>query len=213
VLVGGELMTNLPLQVSTEVQLLAEGDVVTILTSGNTWAILGRIVYPGTPEAVSAIQSITNRIQAAEDIGNGTRNSTTYGDLTGTSVGPSVTIRIGSSGRALVFWSCEIGQVTNGGPVQYSYRITPHVGIQVSGANTVAANDWNALNFNVEHPGPGFAGEALTSFWGQTGTLHLFTGLTAGDTTFTMKYRHDTINPSAGATSNFNAREIAVFAL
>jgi hypothetical protein len=213
VLVGGTLMTNLPILNTSEASLLTEGDVVGILTSGQTWAILGRFTYPATPEAVSAIQSITNRIQAAENIGNGSCTSTSYGDLTGTGVGPAVTIRIGSSGRALVLWSCEMGQVTNGGPIQYSYRVTPHVAVAVSGANTVAPSDWNALNLNLEHPGPGFAGEALSSVWIQTGTLHLFTGLDPGDTTFTLKYRHDGINPSAGAVSQFQAREIAVFAL
>lgn len=214
VLVGGTVVEDLPMFNTSEASLLAPGDVVGLITFGQSWAIMGRFVYPGTPEAVTAFRSVTNRIQAAEDVTNGTRNSTSWGDLTGTSAGPAVTVRIGTSGRALVFWSAEIGQITvGGGIIQYSYRITPHVGIEVSGANTIAPNDANALNFNLEHPGPGFAGEALTSFWGQTGTLHLFTGLTAGLTTFTMKYRHDTINPSAGATSNFQAREIAVFAL
>lgn len=216
VLVGDALLENLAILNTSEASILSAGDVVGILVSGSTWAIMGRYTIPGTPEAVTSIQSITNRIQAAEEITNGTRSANTYGDLAGVGVnpGPAVSIRIGSSGRALVFWSAEIGQVTgSGGVLQYSYRITPHVGVEVSGANTIAANDWNALNYNVEHPSPGFTGEALTSFWGQNGTLHLFSGLTAGMTTFTLKYRADGINPSASATLNFQAREIAVFAL
>lgn len=213
VLVGNSLLENLPVLNTSEASLLVPGDVVGILISGASWAILGRLVIPGTPEAATSIQSITNRIQASEEIGNGTRNSTSYGDLTGAAVGPAVTIRVGLSGRVLCFWSCELGQITNGGPLQYSYRITPHVSVEVTGANSIAANDWNALNLNIEHPGPGFAGEALTSAWAQVGTMHLFEGLTPGNTTFTLKYKHDVINPSAGATSNFQAREIAVFAL
>ena len=213
VLVGGSLLTNLPVLNSTEANLLAPGDVVGIIVSGASWAIIGRLIIPGTPEAATAIRSITNRIVAAQDVTNGTRTSNTYGDLSGSGVGPEVEIRIGTSGRALAFWSCEMGQITNGGPVQYSYRITPHVSVELSGANTEAASDWNALNYNIEHPGPGFVGEALTSFWAQNGTLHLFEGLDPGLTTFTMKYRSDGINPSSGAVAHFSAREIAVFAL
>jgi hypothetical protein len=215
VLVGGSLMTNLPILNTSEASILAAGDVVGVLTGGATWAIMGRYTVPGSPEAVTSIQAITNRIKAAEDISNGTRNSTVYGDLTGTSVGPAVTIRIGTSGRALVLWGAELGQIdTSSNFLQFEYRITPHVGIQVSGANTIAASDWNALNFNLEHPAPASTGAATTQFWAQVSTMHLFTGLSPGITTFTMKYRHDNILPTSnGARSNFQAREIAVFAL
>jgi len=215
VLVGGSLMTNLPILNTSEASLLAEGDVVGILTSGPTWAIMGRFTIPGTPEAVSSIQSITNRIQAAADPSSGSRDSTSWGDLTGTSVGPSVTVRIGSSGRALVLWSCELGMVLDsaGSVIKYEYRNTPHVGFEISGATTRSAADGHALNFNLEHPGPGFTGAALTSFWAQCAMVHLSTGLNAGDNTFTLKYRHDSLNPSASVASFFNAREIAVFAL
>lgn len=213
--VGGSLMTNLPCLNTSEASLLAEGDVVGVMTFGATWAILGRFIYPGTAQAVSSIQSITNRIQAAEDIAVGMRNSTSYGDLTGVDVGPSVTIRIGSSGRALVFWAAEIGQITTvAGALKYSYKITPHVGVQVSGANTIAPSDWNALNYNLEFPAPASGDtEAVADFWAQAGTHHLFSGLNSGLTTFTLKYRHDGVLPSTDTMSRFNAREIAVFAL
>ncbi len=216
ILVGDTVLENLPCLNTSEASLLVPNDVVGILISGSTWAIIGRLIIPGSPEASSSIQSITNRIKAAEDSTDGSRNSTSYGDLAGTAVGPSVSIRVGSSGRVLCFWSAEIGQVVDSATeniIQYRYRITPHVGVQLTGANSVAPDDFHALNFNLEHPGPGFAGEALSSFWGQVAMMHLFTGLNPGDTTFTMKYRHDGINPSASITSSFNAREIAVFAL
>jgi hypothetical protein len=201
VLVGDALMTNLPILNTSEAAILAAGDVVGILTAGRTWGILGRFTIPGTPEAVTGIQSITNRIQATADASGGTRNSTTYGDLTGSGVGPAVTIRIGSSGRALVFWSCELGQT---GVLMTD--LNPHVGIDVSGASTIAANAENALNYELYAPASG----GFQS-WIQMGTVHLFTGLNAGDTTFTMKYRHDTVVPNTALT--FQAREIAVFAL
>lgn len=204
--VGDSLLTNLPILNTSEASLLVPGDVVGILVSGSTWAIMGRFTYPGTPEAVSSIQSITSRIKASSDGSQGSRNSTSYGDLTGSGVGPAVTIRIGSSGRALVFWAAEIGQTAN-----YNELNTPHVGVEVSGASSVAPDNANALNVNLRHPATGFLGEALSSFWIQCATFHLFTGLTPGDNTFTLKYRHDTMLP-AGAV-NFEAREIAVFAL
>lgn len=206
VFVGGSLIENLAILNTSEASLLSVGDVVGILTAGPTWAILGRFTYPGTPEAVSSIQSITNRIQAAKVFGTGTRNSTDWGDLTGTDVGPSVTIRVGSSGRALVFWSAEIGQTGT-----WNVKDTPHVGVEISGASTVAAADGAALNYNFEFPASGADGYAKLSSWIQFATFHLFTGLNAGDNTFTLKYRHDGLSP-AGSVS-FNAREIAVFAL
>jgi hypothetical protein len=210
VLVGGTVMTDLPILNSTEASLLEPGDVVGVQTFGNTWAILGRFVFPGTPQAVSAIQSITNRIQATEDVAGGTRNSTSFGDLTGADVGPSVTVRIGSSGRALVFWSAEIGQTS---PNQWSVRNTPHVGVEVTQGVTVihAASATNALNVALEYPASPAAGNAASTFWVQAAMMHVYPSIPVGDTTFTMKYKHDTITPAA--SSLFQAREIAVFAL
>lgn len=209
VMVGASLLTNLPVLNSTEANLLVPGDVVGILVSGATWAILGRLIIPGTSEAATAIQSITNRIQAASDFTSGTRNSTAWGDLAGTNVGPAVTIRIGSSGRALVLWSAEQGQTLN-----YHSLLAPHVGVQVtnSGGTVYAPDLNNALNFNISHPvSPVTDDRALTSIWVQAGTTHLYEGIPAGDTTFTLKYCHQGNTPSEDIT--YGAREIAVFAL
>ena len=206
ILVGDSLIENLPVLNTSEASLLVPGDVVGVLTAGASWAIMGRLIIPGSPEAASSIKAITNRIQAAEDITNGTRNNSAFGNLTGADPGPAVTVRVGSSGRALVFWSAEMGSTG-----QYNTRNTPHVGVAVSGATTIAAEVWNALNFNLEHPGTGFAGEALSSFWIQAAVFHLFTGLNPGNNTFTMQYKTDTMVPNV--VCNFQAREIAVFAL
>lgn len=206
ILIGDAVINNLPVLNTSEASLLVPGDVVGVLTAGASWAIMGRLIIPGSPEAATSIRAITNRIQAAEDISGGSRNSSTFGDLTGAAVGPSVTVRVGSSGRVLAFWSAEIGQTA-----AYNTRNTPHVGVAVSGATTRAAEVWNALNFNLEHPSSGFSGYAVSSFWIQSAVFHLFTGLTPGDNTFTMQYRTDTMVPNAAC--NFSAREIAVFAL
>lgn len=211
ILIGDGLFTNLPCLNTSEASLLNPGDVVGVLTSGSSWAILGRLIIPGSPEAASSIKAITNRIVAAADASDGYRTSNTWGDLTGTGVGPSVTVRVGASGRALCLWSCELGQTVSGGFLQYQKRNTPHVGVQVSGASTVAPSDFNALNYQIEHPAAGSAGDATTQSWIQAAMMHLFTGLNPGDTTFTLKYRNDTISPAG--ESHFNAREIAVFVL
>lgn len=207
VLVGATVIDNLPILNTSEASLLQAGDVVGIISSGSSWAILGRLVIPGTPEAASSIQAITNRIQAAGDSSTGTRNSSAWGDLTGAAVGPSVTIRVGASGRALCFWGCEMGQTGN-----WQRKITPHASVQVSGASSVSPSDAYALNYAFEFPAAGLDTDAVVSSWIQFSTFHLYTGLAPGDTTFTMKYRHDGIVPSTDAVV-FNAREIAVFAL
>jgi predicted aconitase with swiveling domain len=207
VLVAGAVMENLPILNTSEAALLAAGDVVGILTAGPTWAIMGRFTYPGTPEAVSSIKAITNRIVAAKNGEGGTRNSTVFGDLAGTAVGPAVTTTIGPSGRALVLWGAEMG-----GTGAYMVKNTPHVGVELSGANVQLADKFVALNFNLEHPETGTAiFDALSVFWTQNSTFHLYTGLSPGETTFTLKYCHDGLNPSANM--NFNSREIAVFTL
>lgn len=199
--VAGSLMTNLPILNTSEADLLIPGDVVGILTGGPSWTIIGRLIVPGSASAGSSSRSVTNRIQSAFDNSNGTRNSATFGDLTGSGVGPAVTIRIGASGRALVFWSAEIGQT---GVLMSD--LNPHVGVEVSGANSIAATAQNALNFEFYH-----GTTADFQAWWQSGTFHTFTGLNPGVTTFTLKYAHQTVVPSTNV--NFQAREIAVFAL
>lgn len=201
VLVAGAVMENLPILNTSEAALLVAGDVVGILTAGPTWAIMGRFTYPGTPEAVSSIKAITNRIVASADPFSGSRNSTTYGDLTGVDPGPAVTATIGPSGRALVLWSAEIGQTG------LTHEINPHVGVAVSGATTRAADAEAALNVEFRDATGGQTSEFQA--WFQMGTFHLFEDLNPGETTFTMKYRHDGMASSV----NFSAREIAVFVL
>jgi hypothetical protein len=212
--VGGTILEDLPFLNSTEASLLAPGDVVVLRKWGASFAIEGRIFYPNTPEAVSAFQAITSRVQGATDNTDGTRNSTTFGDLTGTSVGPSVTVRIGTSGRAWVSWSTEIGQTVNGvGSLQWMQKNTPHVGVEISGASTVPAVDGVALNLNLEHPAPAAPGEALSITWIQCAMTYVFESLNPGLTTFTMKYRHDGLEPVGTNTSVFRSRSLIVFPL
>jgi hypothetical protein len=110
----------------------------------------------------------------------------------------------------LAFWSAEMGAVaavaTPLGGSQAQSKNTPHVGVQLSGANTASPDAFTALNVNLE-----LVGGNTSHYWIQSTMMHVFTGLDAGDTTFTMKYRHDTLTPAG--VSHFQTREIAVFAL
>jgi hypothetical protein len=207
VLVAGAVMENLPILNTSEASLLTAGDVVGVLTAGPTWAIMGRYTIPGSPEAVSSIKAITNRIVVDSNGESGSRDSTVFGDLTGTAVGPAVTATVGPSGRVMVFWAAELGQTG-----AYMVKNTPHVGVQLSGANTQAADKFVALNFALTHPETGTQHyDALSTLWWQGATFHIYKGLSPGDTTFTLKYCHDGQDPAGPV--NFNSREIAAFVL
>jgi hypothetical protein len=86
--------------------------------------------------------------------------SSTYTDL-GDGPNATVTVTVTSSGLLLVGFACSIGGA-NG-----------FCSVALSGTNAIAASDnW-----------------ALSGFAGQAGRSYLFTGLTAGSQTVTMKYR------------------------
>lgn len=205
VLVGGTLLENLPALNTSEASILAEGDVVVCVKWGRSWAVLGRVIIPGTAEAASSIQSITNRILAARDGASGTRNSTSFGDLTGANVGPSVTATVGTSGRVLAFWGAGMGFTGS-----FQEDTGCDVGLELTGANTQAASSGFALGLGTQHPTSPATGAATSSQYIQASNMHLYTGLDPGATTFTMKYRCDN-NPS-NATA-FAQRELALFVL
>ncbi|MEV0214302.1 hypothetical protein [Micromonospora sp. NPDC050695] len=207
--VGGTLVTNLPILNTNEAVLLAPGDVVGILSTGgpvSSWAILGRLTIPGSDAAASALRMVSSRIVAARDDAMGTRNSDTYGDLSGASVGPSVSVRISSSGMALVFWSADAGKIA------WRRISTGGTSVAVSGATTIAANAAFSLGQYLEHPVSGDPGAAVVAGGLQAAMMHLFTGLNPGINTFTLKYRHAGAWAGEGAVE-FQQREIAVFAL
>lgn len=109
--------------------------------------------------------------------------STSFTDLA--TVGPAATVTIGANGLALVIWAAGI----------YTAAAQKYAGVAVSGANTVAASDNEALRNDS------------ASFVGIQERSQLFTGLTPGSTTFTMKYR------TASGTANFFSRRIIVIPL
>lgn len=141
------------LQVSGQSYLFYDGvDNVT----GESYVNLA--TYDGTLESLLNHASTTGSFSFDEFIAGSTTSSTSYVDLDG----PSVTIDIGSNGIALVGWAMQAGAAQM------------FMAVQVSGANTIAANDDRAL-FSV----------ANIAF----GRTAVFSGLAPGQTTFTAKYR------------------------
>jgi hypothetical protein len=115
--------------------------------------------------------------------------STSYADLTTTT--DTVTVTIGANGLALVSIHC--GEITNG-----TSTTRTRVSFAVSGATTQAATDTYSLQVvtsNASLPQIGASG------------VFLLTGLTAGSTTFKMKYKVDS------GTGSFTNRRIAVVPL
>lgn len=98
-----------------------------------------------------------------------TTASTSYTDLA--TAGPAVTVTIGSTGKALVTFSADMSNTNAAAENRMSYA--------VSGATTTAAADAISLNFVSPSAGTG----------GNSGMTVLLTGLNAGSTTFTAKYR------------------------
>lgn len=130
----------------------------------------------------AALVAMVNGVAAATVATSETTASTSYADLTTTT--DTVTVTIGNSGMALVLLQTLS---SNTGGANYA-------GFAISGASTVAASDTYAIIHS------GHASGVQT----QTGSTFLVTGLTAGSTTFKMKYK-----ASAG-TSTFANRRIAV---
>lgn len=107
-----------------------------------------------------------------------TTTSTSYADIA--TPGPAVTVTIGANGVALVGFSSGIFNVAD----------VKRVSVAVSGATTTAASDtWSIRN-------------DVSAFNGNQGTTYLFTGLTPGSNTFTLKYK------TASGTAHFFERKI-----
>lgn len=99
----------------------------------------------------------------------GTVTSTTYTDLTGGEVGPTVTVTTGT--KALVILTAQMYNDTSSAFVGMSYA--------VSGASSISASDVWCVGLDKNTPSKTFL---------QISTPHLHT-VTAGVNTFTAKYR------------------------
>lgn len=195
VLVGGTVLTDLPILNTSEALLLSPGAVVGILVAGPTFAILGRLTVPGTPEALSALSAI--RLQSAIVAANEATSSTTYGDLS--SIGPTIDFEVPFTGRVLMFVVAQIrwSLADDEGGGQMS--------VQLSGANIAApSGEWALLSYTQV-----IGGNTSNQGIHRACAVYPFTGLTPGLTTFTAKYRAVV----SGLSCQFEDRMIALMAL
>lgn len=138
----------------------------------------------------TGVNAIAQRFaDSATDLTSGTRSlSTAYGDLSGSSVGPTVTVETGT--MALVAIRCEL-ENSGTGTCRMSY--------DVSGATSIAANDSRSFGFGGVATAPSISGISVLHIGG--------TSLTPGTNTFTAKYRITT------GTGTFRQRSIVVLPL
>jgi hypothetical protein len=141
------------------------GQILGIVLSTNGASSTARAIRlfsaetPGThPVPTSALVSTSQ-----------TTTSSSYTDLT--TVGPSLTVNVSSSGTALVMLTAQLSN-SNANRICY-------MGFAVSGASTVAASDAQSVSLT----------SASANATAQVTATYLVTGLTPGSNTFTAKYR------------------------
>ncbi len=116
IMVDGVTLTNLPCLNTSEAAILRPGDVVSLLVKGRnaqSWAVLGRHIIPGTPEATSGYSALGSRAKTSlgADISwSGT--SLDWSTAGQTEPGRAETVvsdvLVGPSGQALLIISCDI---------------------------------------------------------------------------------------------------------
>ncbi|MFJ8049796.1 hypothetical protein [Streptomyces luteogriseus] len=125
---------------------------------------------------------VERRAVGASDLTAGTTTSTTFTDLTGSGIGPTVTVETGPYALVIVRASVEN---TGAGSARMAY--------QISGAHSQAAADNRGIHIF------GVAGVNLGA-----SDASLLTTLTPGENTFTAKYR------VSSGTGQFSSRRIIV---
>lgn len=210
VLVGGEVLTDLPLLGVGEATLLVSGAVVGIMVVGDaakTMFITGRIVTPNTPDAANAVALLNSQIFASTILTGETCSSTTYTDLA--TVGPQVVVPVGPSGRILIVASAQIQWTTTAAA---NTNNDGRFDVEFAGANTRSPNEASdplvgVVKDQIIIGGGGTNSTArITTVTAQA----VFAGLNTGNTTITMKYR----DSQAGTNPcDFFRRTLTVFKL
>ena len=159
------------------------------------------VINPATGEFTKLTEFIFGP-RAAAISGMGTRSSSTFGDLTGSSVGPAVTVAIGQTGRAMVFWSGAMGSTGD-----WATHVTGGISVAVSGATTIAAHGDYSLGPRLQFPASPNPGNALCAGSWQGAMMTFFEDLNPGLNTFTLKYR----NLQGSNAVRFESRRIVVF--
>lgn len=193
--VGGAELPNLPVLGVAEAATVKVGSVVGLADVGNTLAIIGRFVVPGSAGATEALTQLGDKIASATVATQEAANdgAGAFQDLA--TVGPTVTINVGASGKLLVIMSCVTGDDAtgqNGGYMSFT----------LSGANTLAASSARSAQILV------LITPNSDSVRGTITGQALLTGLNPGATEVKSKYAWGT---AVGAL--FEQRIITAFAL
>jgi hypothetical protein len=175
--------------------------VIEDLTAGNTKRITRENLLSGAPLPVDSVdaQAVQDNTITPDKLGLGATKATvltaqtyasaTLGDLA--TVGPTVTVTIGANGLALVSWGaliqCDSAHGRN------------YISVYMTGANT----DSPGIN-SMRSLTHAFTGTASATTSDRT---ELFTGLTPGSTTFTLKYAR------SNGTTTFSNRHLQVIPL
>lgn len=205
--VGGTRMINLPILGVAEASSLGPGSVVGLLAivsdSGSiTYAILGRLVTPGTAAATQAISLLSSWVGSASISTQETyNNNAAYGDLA--TVGPVVSVTVRATGRLLVMLTSQIqwvdSDIADGGGGA--------VTIEMTGANTMAPG-----TAAVKLAPTAFSQINLVAGQSHQGTytgVATFEGLNPGLTVITAKY----LTYIAGEGADFGRRALTCIAL
>jgi hypothetical protein len=180
--VNGAAVSNLLVLQSGIGIVYQPGDTVMVEKRMSQWYILGKVAAPG---AGAASQIVSNEVVASQTTG-----STTYTDL-GT-VGPSVSVYIGSSRRCIVLFGCGI-TVADTGAGANNY-VGGSAVFNVSGASTIAAAA--GVSAQIWSPSGAPTGGAWTS--SKPKLLTAANGLNTGMNTFTLQYRSNLASPVCG---------------
>ena len=192
--VGGTAMVNLQVLGVADAAALRPGAVVGLVAVESsrgitTYAILGRLVTPGSPGATDTITATSQRIYTDTVATNEGTSSGSFTDLA--TIGPAVTATIGASGRALVILGASMAMPNKAGAM----------GFEVSGASSLAADLTRSLALGDNDPT-----HSVAAFMSRVVEV---SGLTPGENVFTAKY----MQIYGSTDSEFQDRNITVFAL
>lgn len=201
--VAGGVMTNLPISSASEASVLEAGDVVTILTGGPSWMILGKLIIPETSDAEARLSSLTTQVASVSGIDSFT--STSFAAAT-TFPGPEVEIYVPKSGAIAITVTAEIS-----GQSSDSAGATAICGgamsFELSGTNTLAAVRANGVIASNNETVTGAANTVGVTDRASATTV--LTGLNPGLTTITAMYA----KVGDGTQVNINNRTLSVIAL
>ncbi len=194
--IGGTVLADLPILNTSEAGILAQGDVVSVFTTGQgaqSWWIIGRATIPNTPQAGTALSAWGARGKLATADANYVFSHTSFAPAADGS-GPTITdFSVGNSGQALVFITARLG--TPGGSMVVNAFKGTWMSFQLSGPTSIGPAEGRSLEVAVDwllSTGTAINGGGLNA----TRMVPL-TGLTPG--TYSIDARYKVTSPSGGS--------------